>query len=318
MRRWPRKWRSNCHGCEVILTPRVLVVGDIMTDISARIEGPIAVGSDRRARIIQRHGGAAATQAIWLARAGVAVDFVGRVSAADHAAESEALSREGVTPHLVADFKLATGRLIAIVDPSGERSFLTDRGANDALEAADIPDALIEGADHIALSGYSFLAPAPREAARGVIARAAGRPVSVDPASAEFLREIGAAEFLAWTAGAAMLFPNAEEAAVLAGTDDPAAQGARLGALYPLVVIKRGALGCEAWAGAEHWRVAASGAEAVDTTGAGDAFVAGFLAARLKGEGIEQSLRCAVAAGSTAVRFEGGRPPVDTPGGADR
>jgi sugar/nucleoside kinase (ribokinase family) len=79
----------------------------------------------------------------------------------------------------------------------------------------------------------------------GLIACAAGRPVGVDPASAEFLREAGPSDFLAWTRGASMLFPNEEEAAVLAGTDDAEAQGARLAAHYPLVVVKRGAAGCQ-------------------------------------------------------------------------
>src|SRR5271169_3421779 len=223
-----------------------------MIDIAVALEGPIAVGSDRRAKIVQRPGGSAATQAVWLARFGMSVDFVGRVGAADHAAETELLRRAGVEPHLAAD-------------PTGERSFLTDRGANDALEAADIPEALIDRADHIHISGYSLLAPSPREAVLSVMRRAA-RPVSIDPGSAEFLREVGAANFLGWTAGAAMLFPNSEEAAVLSGTDDAEAQGERLAQLYPLVAIKRGAAGCEAWSGAERWRVAAPAAEVVDTT----------------------------------------------------
>ena len=278
-----------------------------MIDIAVALEGPIAVGSDRRAKIVQRPGGSAATQAVWLARFGTSVDFVGRVGAADHAAKTGLLRRAGVEPHLAADPSRETGRLIAIVDPTGERSFLTDRGANDALEAADIPDALIERADHIHISGYSFFAPSPREAVLSVMRRAL-RPVSVDPGSAEFLREVGAANFLRWTAGAAMLFPNSEEAAVLAGTDDAEAQGERLARLYPLVVIKRGAAGCEAWRGAERWRVRAPAVEVVDTTGAGDAFVAAFLAARLNGAAIEASLRRAVTAGSAATEFLGGRP----------
>jgi sugar/nucleoside kinase (ribokinase family) len=277
-----------------------------MIDIAVALEGPIAVGSDRRAKIVQRPGGSAATQAVWLARFGMSVDFVGRVGAAGHAAETELLRRAGVEPHLAADPGRETGRLIAIVDPTGERSFLTDRGANDALEAADIPDALIDRADHIHISGYSFFAPSPREAVLRVMRRAA-RPVSVDPGSAEFLREVGAANFLDWTAGAAMLFPNSEEAAVLAGTDDAEAQGERLAQLYPLVAIKRGAAGCEAWRGTERWRLRAPAVKVVDTTGAGDAFVAAFLAARLNGEAIEASLRRAVAAGSAATEFLGGR-----------
>src|ERR1700685_100938 len=107
-----------------------------MIDIAARLDGPIAVGSDRRAKIVRRPGGSAATQAVWLARFGIGVDFIGRVGAADQEEETELLRRAGVDPHLAADSRFETGRLIAIVDPTGERSFLTDRGANDALERA--------------------------------------------------------------------------------------------------------------------------------------------------------------------------------------
>ncbi len=288
--------------------PRALVIGDVMTDIAAQLEGPIAIGSDRRARIVERPGGAAATQAIWLARFGIEVDFVGRVGAADHPRQCELLSREGVTPHLAADPELETGRLIVIVEPSGERSFLTDRGANDRLTATDIPEALIERADLIHLSGYTFLAPSSREAARSVMARAGRHPVSVDPGSAEPLLEMGAENFLGWITGAAILLPNTEEAAALTGVYEPEAQGERLAARFPLVVIKRGAIGCEARRGPERWQIAAPKAAVVDTTGAGDAFAAAFLAARLHGAEIAECLARAVRAGSTATEYFGGRP----------
>jgi sugar/nucleoside kinase (ribokinase family) len=288
--------------------PRALVVGDVMVDLIVRLEGPIAIGSDRRAEIVERPGGSAANQAVWLAHFGAAVDFVGRVGAADKEGESRRFARAGVDAHLAGDAARQTGRLIALVDPSGERSFLTDRAANEALEASDIPDALIASAALIHLSGYSFFAPSPRAAVVDLMRRAAGKPIGVDPASAEFLREVGAANFLAWTRGASMLFPNGEEAAVLAGTNDPERQAERLSAHYPLVVVKRGAAGCEAFEGERRWRVAAPTARSLDSTGAGDAFVAAFLAARLQGEDMEASLRRAVTAGAAATQFVGGRP----------
>ena len=136
--------------------------------------------------------------------------------------------------------------------------------------------------------------------------RAGDKPISVDPASAEFLREVGADNFLAWTQGAAILFPNAEEAAILAGSDDPETQCARLAAHYPLVVVKRGAAGAEAAEGARRWRVKAPKIKAIDTTGAGDAFVAAFLAARLSGADIQPALERAAAAGAAASAIVGG------------
>ena len=279
-----------------------------MTDIIVRPQGPLAHGSDRPANIRFEPGGSAANQAAWLASFGVAVDLVARVGAADLEAEAARLRKMGVTPHLVGDQERETGRLVALIDPDGERSFFTDRGANEALTAADIPDALVAGAGHAHLSGYSFFASSSRAAALDVIRRAGATPVSVDPASAEFLREAGPKAFLEWTRGAAILFPNEDEAAVLAGVNDPEAQCARLAALYPLVVIKRGAAGCVAASGAARWRVPAPNMRAIDSTGAGDAFVAAFLAARLGDSQIGEALDRAVAAGSQAATTVGGQP----------
>src|SRR5271168_4884639 len=279
---------------------RVLLIGDVMTDVIVRPEGPLAKGSDRRASIAFKPGGSAANQAAWLASFGVKVDFVGRVGTADVQSETAWLKAIGVTPWLAGDTEHETGRLIALIDPDGERSFLTDRGANDAVEAGDIPDALIAQAAHIHLSGYAFFAPSSRAAVVDVMRRAGVKPISVDPASAEFLREVGAKNFLAWTRGAAILFPNAEEAAILAGSNDPETQCARLAALYPLVVVKRGPAGCEAAEGARRWRVNAPKVQALDTTGAGDAFVAAFLSHRLSGADIQPALERAAAAGAAA------------------
>jgi sugar/nucleoside kinase (ribokinase family) len=288
--------------------PRVLVIGDVMTDVVVRPEGPLARGSDRRAKIRVEPGGSAANQAAWLAHFGVAVDFVARVGAADLEAEAARLERAGVTPHLVGDPERPTGRLVALIDPSGERSFFTDRGANLALAPADVPDAVVAGATHIHLSGYSFFAASPRAAVLDVMARAGGRPVSVDPASSEFLREAGPETFLGWTRGAALLLPNADEAEVLAGSADPEVQCMKLAERCPLVVIKRGAAGAVAAAGAQRWRAEAARTQAVDATGAGDAFAAAFLAARLKGAEIAAALEKAVAAGTKAAAQVGGRP----------
>jgi 2-dehydro-3-deoxygluconokinase len=74
------------------------------------------------------------------------------------------------------------------------------------------------------------------------------------------------------------------------------------------VVIKRGAVGCEAAQGERRWRAAARPVEAIDTIGAGDAFVAAFLAARLSGTDIQTALERAAAAGAAASMTIGGRP----------
>ena len=288
--------------------PRALVVGDVMTDILVTLGGPFARGSDAPARIVERPGGSAATFAVRLAQAGVDVDFVGRVAAGDVERLSAEFRAEGVTPWLAGDAYAATGRLVAVIEPGGERSFLTDRGANDGLREADIPDALIEDADWVHLTGYSFQHPVARAAARGLIARAAGRPVSIDPGSAAPLREMGVLNFLEWTKGAGLLFPNAAEAAALTGTDDPAGQREKLRGRYPLVVVKRGAAGAEALSVKGVWEAPAPAVQVLDTTGAGDAFAAAFVAWRLSGADVPRCLAEAVAAGAAATAHIGGRP----------
>jgi sugar/nucleoside kinase (ribokinase family) len=293
-----------------VAPPRVLLVGDVMTDVIVRPEGPLAKGSDRRAKIRFEPGGSAANQAAWLASYGVQVDLVARVGFADVEAESQRLERVGVTAHLVGVRGRPTGRLVALIDASGERSFYTDRAANETLCPADVPDALIESASLIHLSGYSFFAASPRDAVLKVMRNAGNTPVSVDPASAEFLGEVGPETFLRWTQGAAILFPNEDEAAVLTGAGDPETQCQRLAGLYPLVVLKLGAAGCLAAEGERRWRVEAPRVAAIDCTGAGDAFAAAFLAGRLRGEAIQKALGRAVAAGSAAVQQVGGRPQV--------
>jgi sugar/nucleoside kinase (ribokinase family) len=323
----------------ILRAARALVIGDVMTDFIVRPEGPVVRGSDRRASIAVQPGGSAANQAAWLAWCGAGVDFVARVGAADFDSETARFRAIGVTPYLVGDRTLETGRVIALIDPDGERSFLTDRGANDALEAGDIRDEQIANASHISLSGYSFFAPATRAAVLDVIRRAKDKPVSVDPASAEFLREVGPDNFLTWTRGATILFPNEEEAAVLANSTDPETQGDRLAKHYPIVVIKRGAAGAEALEGGRRWRIKEAGnkpidisgvsdpgvaallgqivrrfplnrpnREVVDTTGAGDAFAAGFLAARLTGADVRSALGRAAAEGMRATAVIGGQP----------
>src|ERR1700692_4938179 len=117
-----------------------------MSDLIVRPEGPLAIGSDRRATIVSRPGGSGANQAVWLAHFGVAATFVGRVGAGDWDAQTTAFRHWGVDAQLAPDEKRETGRLIALIDATGERSFLTDRGANDCLCEGDITDAMIADA----------------------------------------------------------------------------------------------------------------------------------------------------------------------------
>ncbi|MBC7291537.1 MAG: hypothetical protein H5T83_09445, partial [Actinotalea sp.] len=295
----------------------VVVVGDVIDDVVVRPLGPVTHDSDTRAVIVRREGGSGANTACWMAWAGAPVTFVGRVAAADVERHAAAMAAFGVDARLVADADRETGRIIILVDPDGARTMFTDRGANLALTAEDVPPGLVEDAALVHLSGYSFVEPGVREAALAVLARAraAGVPVSVDPNSAAFLREVGPAEFLAWTAGADLCLPNLDEARVLTGVADAEDAAVALSSSYGMVVVTCGAAGAVVAAGG---RVLGTVAEepvaAVDSTGAGDSFGAGFLAAWTSGE--HDPLAAAHAGARLArgaVGRMGARPPLPDP-----
>lgn len=289
----------------------VLVVGDVMTDIIVRPEGPLVRGSDRRAKITLTAGGSGANQAVWLGSFDVPVSLFARVGAEDVAQLEAAFRRDGVAPLLASDSDHQSGRLITLVDPDGERSFLTDRGANLFLCDQDLPAQWWGELGLLQVSGYSFFEPMPRVAVQGMIevARRYNVPVSVDPASAGFIEEVGAAAFLEWIGKADFLFANAEEAAVLTGSDKIGNQLAILGKQFDTVVIKQGSKGVVASdRGGVVVSVAGLPVEAVDSTGAGDAFLAGFVAARRQLLSLDECLQAGNRAGARAVQKLGGRP----------
>jgi ribokinase len=239
----------------------IVALGDVMADVVAAHDAPLAPGSDTPARILLRGGGAAANVAAWLARAGVPVTLVGRVG--DDALAAVALGGlAGVTLQVARDLERPTGTCVVLVGPDGERTMLPDPGANDALAPGELP-----AGDVLHLSAYSLLRAGPRAAARAALesARAAGMAISLDAASAAPL----AAEprLAQWAGEVDLLLANADEAPLTGGI----AARER--------VVKRGAGGAEWTDGARSVTVPAPAAQVVDTTGAGDAFAAGFLSA---------------------------------------
>lgn len=290
---------------------RILVVGDVMTDIIVRPDGPIVPGSDRTATIRNRPGGSGANQAVWLGAAGADVHFAARVGASERAMYENYFRGLGVVPALAGDRDLPSGVLVTNLDSGGERSFLTDRGANLNLCAADLPEALLDGVRMVMVSGYSFFAPGPRLAVQGLLeaARRRGVAIAIDPASIGFLAEVGPALFREWVGRGDWLFANESEAEALTGEAGFEAQMRDLGQQFSYVVIKRGRLGA-ALGGRDGVAISqpAPLVQVVDTTGAGDAFAAGFLAALLADAPHDACLAAGIASGARAVQVVGGQP----------
>ncbi|MEV5379287.1 sugar kinase [Streptomyces nondiastaticus] len=293
----------------------LLVVGDVVTDVVARHRTPLAPATDTAAAIAVLPGGAGANVACWAARSGTRdVRLLARVGADAADGHERALRAAGVRPHLAVDPEVPTGTVVCLVGADGERTFLTDSGAVVRLSPADWSDGLLTGAGHLHLSGYLFFAEPSRSAARTAMdaARARSVPVSVDPASAGFIAQMGVNHFLEAVAGADVLLPNHDEAALLTGLPDPADAAAKLSRQFPLVVATQGARGALiAASGAITARVPGEPAAAVDTTGAGDAFTGAFLAARLAGHDPAAAALRGCRAGAEAVTRPGARPSGD-------
>lgn len=291
-------------------TARIAVVGDAMMDVSARIATDIVYASDTPASITQQPGGSGANTAAWMAAEGVPVRYVGAVGQDPF---GEAVLRDlravGVDCRVPAIEGVPTGTCIVVVDGSGERTMFPDPGANSALTPAMVEGALDDTVDHVHVSGYTLLNPASRAAGLAVFdaARAHGSTISLDPASSgplEAAREV----ILDRLPFVDVLLANAAEAAVLVGTDDPENALSVLLETCSVVVIKLGPRGVLAGTRTERVELPALAVGAVDSTGAGDAFAAGFLPAWLAGQGLAEALNAGVALGARAVSRVGAGP----------
>lgn len=288
------------------MTGRIVVVGDIVTDVVAVLAGPVSRDSDTPARIRLTGGGQAANTAAWLAWRAVPVTLIGAVGT-DQAGEARLaeLAALGVDCAVTRRPDLATGTVVVLAHGQ-ERTMVTDRGANLALTGADVDAALANAPDacHLHLSAYPLLDAASRGAGLRALAaaRERGWTTSVDAASAAPLRSVAGA-FGEWVRGTDLLLANADEAAVLAAVA-PLADTVRVAA-----VVKRGADGAT-WTGANGATVHIAGAPAdvVDPTGAGDAFAAGLLSAWVAGASPAHALAAAARLGALAVGQVGARP----------
>jgi sugar/nucleoside kinase (ribokinase family) len=283
-------------------TPRVVVLGDLMLDVVLAPARPLENGTDVPGRVMLRQGGSAATTARWLARLGVPTTLICAVGRdAEGRGLTAALQADGVRIRATRVAGERTGRIGVMVAPGGERSFVADRAAADRLAPDDLR-ARDFAVDLLHLPAYSLLgAPLGAAGRRGIeLARAGGALVSVDLSSVGPLLAPGrrAALRLVREAAPNVLLATTVEAEALVGDRDVA----RLTDVAGLVIVKRGRGGasvfCRAGDGPLAFDVATTHLEAADTTGAGDAFDAGFIATWIA---VEPALRLRPAALRRAV-----------------
>jgi fructokinase len=174
---------------------------------------------------------------------------------------------------------------------------------------ADLDPALIAGASVLYLEGYLFDPPPAQAAFRraAALARAAGRKVALslsDPFCVERHRE----EFRRLLAGIDILFANEAEIGSLFETADFASAAERAAAAVPLAVLTRSERGSLILCGTERAMVPAAPTRVVDTTGAGDAYAAGFLAGYCRGLGLAESGWLGARVAAAVIAHFGARP----------
>lgn len=301
-----------------------MVVGDLVMDVVLAADRDLERGTDITGRVLLRQGGSAASTARWLGRTGAGSSLVCAVGRdATGRALVAALAGDGVTMRVVRVAGARTGRIGVFVEASGERSFITQRGAALRLRPEDLRADWFAGADVVHLPAYSLLdQPLGRAGMVAIrMAREAGALVTVDLSSSAPLLASGRRTAMALIREAApdLLFATRAEAKALMG---PKREEGLLG-LAPIAVVKRGRKGANVLLrdGAEILRleVATTPITAADTTGAGDAFDAGFLAAwldaRRRGLAPSAALRRAAMAGNRLALRHLANPPGElTPG----
>jgi ribokinase len=277
----------------------IAVVGSINLDLVVAVErhpapGETVVGADCR----QLPGGKGANQAVAAARLGAQVAMVGRVGAdAQGAWLREGLWTEGVgVEHVREDRQAPTGVALIAVDARGENTIVVSPGANARVDARDVGAAseVVSGAEVVLVQHE-----VPQAAVAAAIATAGGTVV-LNPAPARGL-----------AAPVDVLVPNRGELETLAGGRGDPVTLARSITGAGAVVVTLGAEGAVVVEGDRAERVPAPHIEAVDTTGAGDAFCGALAEAIAGGASVVEAARWAVrvaAASVTRPGAQGGLP----------
>ena len=262
-------------------------IGDLIEDVVVWLNDELNIGSDTDSVIVRTRGGSAANVAMFGAMTGTPSRFIGQVGN-DNLGEQLCASLRGSGVDVCTEARGRTGSIVVVVQPNGERTFLTDRGVASDLSVFDAQH--LAGVSIVHVPTYSLahdpLATTAIQYIRA--ARAAGALISVDASSTSVLRDYGIDRYseLITSISPDVFLCNNDEAALLNIDSEHPMPGAEL------TVIKRGALPITVVTAAGVVTEVATPpvANIVDTTGAGDAFAAGFLPVYATSRNIKDSI----------------------------
>jgi sugar/nucleoside kinase (ribokinase family) len=275
------------------MPPLVLcTLGDLLLDVIVRLEQPLEASTDATAVTRTGAGGQAANVAAWTASLGAESRFVGkRGDDPAGALAADELIRRGVAV-LGPVARGRNGVVVSLVSADGDRAMASDRGVAPALAAEELERPWFDDCTHLHVSGYSLMASPIDGAAlaAAALARDAGGRVSIDLASSSVIREFGPDRLRARLDELApeVVFGNEQERAALGGS---------AGAPNATWILKRGAAGCAVEHDGERREFPALVTDVIDTTGAGDAFAAGYLVGGVE-LALETAARCVAQLGA--------------------
>jgi sugar/nucleoside kinase (ribokinase family) len=275
---------------------RVLVIGDVIDDIIVVPEGQVRVNTDTNALITQTLGGSAGNMASWASAEGAEVTFIGCVGVNDKERVAKEFESFGVHTELQTS-SLPTGSLVVLVE-GASRSMLTDRGANKELSLEDLTIDYLSDFSYVFLSGYTLFGRSEAEIKNFIFrVQDAGALLAIDPGSTGYIKDFGIEEFKAAINGVDILLPNEEEFELLA------TEGSHI------TIVTKGSDGVDLYIqGIKTNSFDAVEVQAVDPTGAGDAFAGSLIANLAKGEELGSAITIAIKTSAQAVTSIGARP----------
>jgi sugar/nucleoside kinase (ribokinase family) len=287
---------------------RLLHLGNVVVDVVLDVPALPERGDDVLARRTEVTPGGGFNVMAAAARQGLRVSYAGAHGTGPFGTLARAgLADAGIEVVLPAKPGLDTGFVVAVVDAGGERTFLTSRGAEATLTAADLAGLAAGPRDAGYLSGYGLVHPSNRDALAGWVRRLGDDTVVFfDPGP--LAASIPADVLDPVLARSDWLTCNARESALLTGVPDPPAairaltqRAGRRG-----VLVRTGPAGCLiGHRGLAPVSVPAFTVAAVDTNGAGDAHTGAFIAALAAGAGEVAAARAANAAAALSVTRRG-------------
>lgn len=281
-----------------------------MLDVTVLLNRPIVEGLETRAKISTQGGGAAANVASWLAFNKTPSYLVVRIGD-DSAGQTliTELDSYGVEHSSRVIPNTNTGVVVVIVGSEGERTMFPDSGANSGLGLTDLPD--LSQFSAVYISAYSLINTQSRAGVLDIInaIKAAGLRIILDPATVGVLMEVGVKAATEWLDLIDTIILNEEESHFLTGKDNPVDAAAKLLERVNTVVIKRGSNGALGQVrGGQLIQVEAKRTTVVNTTGAGDAFAAGFISIWAENGPLIEALQSGADLASHCVALVGARP----------